>query len=171
VPGKILRILFRLPLLLYGARLGWLLGSRFIMLTHTGRVSNLPRQTVLEVLHQNQIRRCFYVLAAYGDCADWVRNILLTPEVTVTIGRKTFAAIASRLNYQDAQKIILLYAQNHPHALRTIDRLFQIGYDGTTESICQMAQTLPVISLLIQPAKEAEMILEGAEIPTNKSSV
>ena len=171
MPGKILRILFRLPLLLYGARLGWLLGSRFIMLTHTGCVSNLPRQTVLEVLHQNQIRRCFYVLAAYGDCADWVRNILLTPEVTVTIGRKTFAAIASSLNYQDAQKIILLYAQNHPRTLRTIDRLFQIGYDGTTESICQMAQTLPVISLLILPAEDTGMMFEEVELPTNGSSL
>ena len=121
-PGKMLRILFRLPLLLYRARLGWLLGSRCLMLTHAGRVSGLPRQTVLEVVHQDQIKGTFYMVAAYAEHADWLRNVMLDPRVTVTGGRRTFAAIASTLAHQDARKVLLWYALKHPRALRTIAR-------------------------------------------------
>ena len=144
-PGKMLRILFRLPLLLYRARLGWLLGSRFLMLTHAGDVSGLPRQTVLEVVHQDQIKGTFYMVAAYAEHADWLRNVMLDPRVTVTGGRRTFAAIASTLEHQDARKVLLWYALKHPRALRTIARLFQIDYDDTAESGRRMAHALLVV--------------------------
>ena len=160
-PGKMLRILFRLPLLLFRARLGWLLGSRFLMLTHTGRVSDLPRQTVLEVVHQDKIKGSFYVVAVYAEHADWVRNVMLDPRVTVTSGRRTFAAIASRLEHQDARKVLLWYALKHPRALRTIARLFQIDYDGTAESVSRMAQALPVVSLLTERAEEGWALEKG----------
>ena len=161
-PGKILRILFRLPLLLYRARLGWLLGSRFLMLTHAGRVSGLPRYTVLEVVHQDQIKGTFYVVAAYAEHADWLRNVMLDPRVTVTSGWRTFAAIASRLEHQNARKVLLWYALKHPRALRVIARLFQIDYDGTAESVSRMAQALPVVSLLTQRAEEGLELEKGA---------
>ncbi len=43
-PGKVLRLGLRLPIWLYRARLGRLLGERFLLLTHIGRKSGLPRQ-------------------------------------------------------------------------------------------------------------------------------
>jgi len=42
--------LFKLPLLLYRLRLGWLLGKRFMLLTHVGRRSGKVRRTILAVL-------------------------------------------------------------------------------------------------------------------------
>jgi hypothetical protein len=41
---------FRAPVCLYRCRLGWLLGKRCLLLTHTGRRTGLRRQTVLEVV-------------------------------------------------------------------------------------------------------------------------
>jgi hypothetical protein len=41
---------FFAPVSLYRLHLGWLLGHRFLLLTHTGRRSGLRRQTVLEVM-------------------------------------------------------------------------------------------------------------------------
>jgi hypothetical protein len=48
-PSGLRRLLFRAPIRLYRWHLGWLLGGRCLLLTHTGRTSGLPRQAVLEV--------------------------------------------------------------------------------------------------------------------------
>jgi hypothetical protein len=53
-PRGLLRLALRLPIWLYRWRLGWLLGDRFLLLTHTGRKSGLPRQVVLEVVHHDE---------------------------------------------------------------------------------------------------------------------
>ncbi|RPI28328.1 MAG: hypothetical protein EHM70_16815 [Chloroflexota bacterium] len=42
--------IFKLPLVLYRLRLGWLLDHRFMQLTHVGRRSGKVRRTVLVVL-------------------------------------------------------------------------------------------------------------------------
>ena len=42
--------IFKLPLLLYRLHLGWLLGKRFMQLTHVGRHSGKVRRTILAVL-------------------------------------------------------------------------------------------------------------------------
>jgi hypothetical protein len=49
-PTGWVRALLRLPILLYRLHLGWLLGHRFLLLTHVGRKSGLQRRTVLEVV-------------------------------------------------------------------------------------------------------------------------
>lgn len=49
-PSKAFRILARMPNGLYRARLGWLLGKRFLMLLHMGRKSGLVRRAVVEVI-------------------------------------------------------------------------------------------------------------------------
>ena len=45
-----LRLLFRLPAILYRWRCGWLLGRRFLLLIHVGRRTGKLRRTVLEVI-------------------------------------------------------------------------------------------------------------------------
>ena len=146
-PGALLRLLFRLPLLLYRARLGWLLGSRFLMLTHTGRRSGLPRKAVLEVVHRDASAGSYYVVAAYARHADWFRNIMQDPHVCVTAGRRTFPASAESLEHAAARDVLAEYARQHPRALRTIARLFRLEYDGSAQSIDSMALALPVVSL------------------------
>jgi hypothetical protein len=42
--------IFKLPILLYRLHLGWLLGKRFMQITHVGRHSGKVRRTVLAVL-------------------------------------------------------------------------------------------------------------------------
>src|SRR5690349_25004115 len=42
--------IFKLPVFLYRLRLGWLLGKRFMQITHVGRHSGKVRRTVLAVL-------------------------------------------------------------------------------------------------------------------------
>jgi hypothetical protein len=62
-PRGLVRIAVRLPILLYWLGLGWLLGHRFLLLTHRGRVSGQVRHTVLEVIRHD--RAADAVLAWY----------------------------------------------------------------------------------------------------------
>lgn len=72
-PHGLARTLYRLPIKLYRLHLGWLLMGHFLLLTHVGRKSGLPRQTVLEVLLHDKARDVYYVLAGWGEKSDWVK--------------------------------------------------------------------------------------------------
>jgi hypothetical protein len=52
--------IFKLPLLLYRLRLGWLLGKRFMLLTHVGRRSGKVRRTILAVLRFDEQTKEIY---------------------------------------------------------------------------------------------------------------
>ena len=96
-PGRFLRMVLRLPLWLYRLRLGFLLGRRFLLLTHTGRKSGLARQAVLEVVRHDRATGTYVVASGWGEGSDWFRNIQKTPNVVVTVGLEQFAAKAVRL--------------------------------------------------------------------------
>jgi hypothetical protein len=70
-PRGFFRLLMRLPIYLYRLDLGWLLGHRFLLVTHRGRRTGLLRQTVVEVLHYDPATRESVVLSALGERADW----------------------------------------------------------------------------------------------------
>ena len=53
-PGPIVRRLLRAPGLLYDWHAGWLLGHRFLRLTHLGRRSGRRYRTMLEVVGTGQ---------------------------------------------------------------------------------------------------------------------
>jgi hypothetical protein len=68
-PSGLRRTAFRIPILLYRARLGGLLGHRFVLIHHTGRRTGLPRQVVVEVVTREPESGA--VVVASGD-ADYL---------------------------------------------------------------------------------------------------
>src|SRR6516225_11717887 len=91
-PHGVARTLYRLPIRLFHLHLGWLLMGHFLLLTHSGRKSGLPRQTVLEVLLHDRAKDVYYVMAGWGEQSDWVKNIEKTPQVEIIVGRRHFYA-------------------------------------------------------------------------------
>lgn len=75
-----LRWLLRMPILLYGLGLGWLLGGRFVLLTVRGRKTGLSRPVVLEVLGPDPQTGGLFVASAWGGSAQWLRNLEACPE-------------------------------------------------------------------------------------------
>jgi hypothetical protein len=65
-PGALMRAVFRAPIQLYEANLGWLLGERFLCLTHVGRKSGRQYRTALEVVGTNPTAGEFMVIAGFG---------------------------------------------------------------------------------------------------------
>src|SRR5882672_3082319 len=122
-PTGLLRLCLRLPIWLYRLRCGWVLNSRFLLLTHIGRRSRLPRQTVLEVVHHDRTTETYVIASGWGEKPDWFRNLQKTPTAVVTVGRKRFAATARCLSGDEAARVLLVYAQRHRRAFRALAKL------------------------------------------------
>jgi deazaflavin-dependent oxidoreductase (nitroreductase family) len=88
--GFLSRIVFRVPLVLYGLGLGWMLGHQFLVLTHVGRRSGRVHQTVLKVLHYDASTHESIVASAWGQRADWYRNIQSRPALAVQTGDQCY---------------------------------------------------------------------------------
>ncbi len=123
-PGKALRFGLRLPIWLYRAHLGWLLGDRFLMLTHTGRKSGQAHQTVIEVVQHDKDTDTYFVVSGWGEKSDWYQNIRKTPVVTVRTGVRTFTSKAEFIPVENAIPILQAYAHDHPVAFRELSGLF-----------------------------------------------
>lgn len=70
---------------LYAIGLGSLIGGFVLLLTTTGRKSGLKRVTPLQY---EKIGEDYYLGAARGLNADWVRNIQSNPQVELRVGVK-----------------------------------------------------------------------------------
>jgi deazaflavin-dependent oxidoreductase (nitroreductase family) len=92
-PHGRLRLGFKLPIALYRARLGRLLGHRFLPLTHRGRKSGKIYQTVLEVVHYDPATRESAALSAWGERADWYQNIVARPAIEVQTGGDRYTGV------------------------------------------------------------------------------
>ena len=77
--------------LLYAIGLGPLIGRIILLLTTTGLKSGMKRVTPLQY---EKIGEDYYVGAARGTKADWVRNIQSCQQVEVRVGVKQFQGVA-----------------------------------------------------------------------------
>jgi deazaflavin-dependent oxidoreductase (nitroreductase family) len=137
---------WRAPIWLYRMGLGGLLGKRFLLLNHIGRVSGQLRQAVIEVVKVDSQTDTYYSVSGFGEKAHWFQNIIHTPDVNIQVGSYKMSARAEQLSQEDGEAILMEYSQKHPTALRELSKILNIPYDGTPESIHAMAKVLPVIA-------------------------
>lgn len=149
-PRGLAAIPWRLPIYLYKLHLGWLLGQRFMLLTHIGRKSGLPRYAVIEVIHHDPQTNTYYAASGFGEKSHWFRNIMKTPQVTIQVGRRKMRARAERLSVDEGEAILQQYAQKHPLALRELSRFMGTPYDGTRESVRRIAERIPIVAFHVQ---------------------
>jgi deazaflavin-dependent oxidoreductase (nitroreductase family) len=145
-PRGLWRWLHRLPIWLFRMHLGWLAGSRFMLLTHTGRKSGLPRQTILEVMRADKESDTYCVFVGFGEGSDWVRNVEKTPDVEIDVGGKHFRAHAQRLGPDESARIFMEYARKYPIAQRVLPRLMGYRVDGSAEDFAALARLGTVIA-------------------------
>lgn len=139
-PRGLSRLFFRLPIWFFRLHLSWLLMNRFLLLTHTGRKSGLPRKNVLEVLRYDKASSTYHVFSGWAGKADWARNIEKTPEVEITAGGRHFAAYARRVLPEEAERCILDYARRYPIARRVLPRMMGYRVDGSEQDFCEFAR-------------------------------
>lgn len=147
-PTGLLRALFRAPIWLYRWKLGWMMGGRFLLLTHTGRKTGLLRQTVIEVVSHNEVTGVYYVAAAWRDRADWYQNIQQNPAVDVQVRNHRFKAHAEQISVSDGAELLWDYARKHPLAFGELTALMLGERLPVDKETCRkVADSIPLISL------------------------
>ncbi len=108
-----LKAFFDAPRWFYSHRLGWLMGRRFLALSHVGRKSGIERQSVLEVACYHPDTQEMIVASAFGAKADWYRNIQATPSQRVRAGRAEFVPHQRFLEPEEARTVAEEFCRNH----------------------------------------------------------
>jgi deazaflavin-dependent oxidoreductase (nitroreductase family) len=140
----LVRWLARAPIRLYQARLGFVLGSRFLMLERMGRKSGLKRYAVLEVVcHPSPSR--YVVASGFGTRAQWFRNVQANPTVRVYLrSTKPVSAAARLLPPDEASAALAHYKTRHPKAWAKAKPVFEATLGATIDQ-------MPVVALDLHP--------------------
>ena len=145
-PRGLLWLMFKLPVYIYRLRLGRLLGHRFLMLTHRGRKTGKIRHTVLEVIRYDKNTGESIVVAAYGENADWYRNIQANPAIELRIGRDRYAPLQRFLTPDEIYTEFSDYELRHPSAARNLPKLLGFKYDGSESGRRALAASFRIVS-------------------------
>ncbi len=129
------------PLLVYRLHLGWLLGYRFMRVTHRGRHSGNVYQTGVMVLRYDPRTREVFV-AAGSKNADWYRNICTSPVVEVAIGRERYQPAQRLLKAEEIAELLAWSRRAHPFEARMQCLFFGWRWTNSEVELRELARTL-----------------------------
>lgn len=141
------RFLFRLPVRLYQARLGWLLGQRFPLLEHIGRKSGQPRQAVIEVVARDDpYGPSWTVASGFGPKSAWYQNLRVTPRATIQVGARRHDVAARFLSPEEGGELMAQYAVRHPRVARRLSAFmgFEVT-EGSAEEFRRVGKSIPFV--------------------------
>jgi len=148
-PTGVLRSLLGLPVHLYHAHLGVLLGHRFLLLVHTGRKTGLHRETVLEVVRYDPVTRESVVAAGWGRRTGWLHNVEAGLAHEVWTGRQRFTPAYRILPPDEAARLFADYERQNrlfaPIIRAVLSRLLGWRYDGTPASRRRAVEQLSLV--------------------------
>jgi len=139
-PQGLMKSFFRLPILLYRLGLGGLPGKRFILLNHQGRKSGITRQVVLKVIGYDRYSGSVHVVAAYGDRADWVRNVRRQPAVQAQLAWKKYPAEVVFVDEPERISVFLAYARRYPKLAVRMPGMVGYELDGSEDDFAAFAR-------------------------------
>ncbi len=144
-PTGLLRVALRLPIWLYRLRLGWLLGHRFLLLTHRGRKTGRARQTMLEVVRYDPATRESVVAAAWANRADWYRNIQARPALRVQTAGVRYTPLQRFLSPDEVYAALRDYERRHAVAARVLGPWLGIPFGQSEAVLRAVAASLPMV--------------------------
>lgn len=128
--------------------MGWIMGSRFLLLRHRGRHSGHTREVVLEVVRHDGGESTYYVASGWGMRASWYRNVTAEPRVEIEVGPRCMAAQAIALDNEAGRRELEDYGRRHPTAMRQLGRMM-LGrrFEPSEVSYVELAELVPVVAL------------------------
>ncbi len=156
MPGW-LRAVFAAPHPLYDHGLGWLLGGRFVRVSHVGRRSGRPYRTVLEVVAHDRRSGAVTVVSGFGGRSDWFRNVTAGGPVGVDLGHGPRLADHEVLPTDEVVGVLEAYERRNrlaaPVLRRALSGLVGWRYTGTDAARRRLAEELPMVRFT--PAADA----------------
>jgi deazaflavin-dependent oxidoreductase (nitroreductase family) len=149
-PGPLLKRALRAPVRLYDLRAGWLLGHRFLLLTHRGRRTGRLHRTVLEVVTWDAEQHEAIVMSGFGPGSQWYKNVLAGGASEVRIARERFTPRVRQLDADEAAAAIAEYERRTravgPIIRAVLSRQAGFRYDGSDASRRRVAEALPLVA-------------------------
>lgn len=147
--SRLTKTLLRAPVALYRLGLGFLLGHRFLLLTHRGRRTGTLYRTVVEVVRWDRTRHEAVVMSGWGRRSNWLRNVTAGGAVEVQVGRERFAPEVRVLDPDEAAAVFADYERRNrvaaPIVRAVLSRLAGFRYDGSAEGRRRVVETLPLV--------------------------
>jgi deazaflavin-dependent oxidoreductase (nitroreductase family) len=138
------------PAYVYDCDAGWLLGRRFVRLTHVGRRSGRVYRTMLEVVGEEPAAGEVFVMAGLGRSAEWYRNVVAGHAVEIAIARERFRPTYRELQRGEAVGVLAGYERRNrliAALLRPVlSRLVGWRYDGTPAARWRLVSELPMVA-------------------------
>lgn len=169
-PNKAVKALLKAPGRLYDMHAGFLLGRRFLRLTHRGRKSGRIYRTVLEVVGEIRETGEVVVVAGLGAGSDWFRNIGAAPAVRVEIGRADFTPAHRVLTPEQAADVMADYERRNrlvaPVVRAVLGKLVGWRYDGSDDARARLVGELPFVAFRpLEAVEDAQGDAEGNSAP------
>ena len=142
------RTLLRTYIWLHRWILGWMMGGRFLLLTHIRRKSGLKHQTVIEIVNHKETTGAYYVAAARWEKSNWYRKIQQNPTVDMQVHNHKFQADAEQISTQEAEERLWDYSQKYPTAFGELVTIM-LGESllPVKETCRKVTKSVPLISL------------------------
>lgn len=147
-PGPLARALYRLPIWLYRARLGALVGTRLVVVDHVGRRSGRPFRTVLDVVHYDPDGPTVTVVSGYGASSDWYRNLIAHPDTTIVVGSRRLRVRAVPMPPVEAGDVLVDYARRRPRRAAKFAAFMGFEIDGSDEDYRATGAEVSMIRLV-----------------------
>jgi deazaflavin-dependent oxidoreductase (nitroreductase family) len=145
-PTGVWKRVLRIPVFIYRAKLGVLLGERILLLTHRGRVSGKAYETPIEVVSHDHETHEYIVCSGTGRQADWYRNIRTAPAERVQVKNRRWRPSQRMLGQEEAAERFARYEQQHPRTASRLLRSMGNSYDGTKEDRLRMMARMPMVA-------------------------
>ncbi|MEV6791914.1 nitroreductase family deazaflavin-dependent oxidoreductase [Streptomyces sp. NPDC051320] len=114
--------------------LGPVVGRRFLLLVHSGRLSGAPSRVVVEVVAHDKEGRTWTVASRSGDRARWYQDLQHTRQATIQVGRRFHAVTAHFLSAADGGEMLADRTAHRPLTVRAIHTLLGEETDSGAES-------------------------------------
>ena len=92
----------------------------------------------------------YFVVSGFGSRSQWFQNIQLKPRVTIQVGSKRMAAMAHRLEPDQAEIGFLAYTQRNPQISRLLAKMIRFDVPHTPEGYRALDRINPVICFSVQ---------------------
>lgn len=88
---------------------------------------------MVDVMDYDAASDTYYIEAAYGSRADWVRNIQASPVFEARVGRRKFKARAAPLSNEDAGDLIVQFYRKKPAYTRSVMAMVGMKFESEEE--------------------------------------
>ena len=145
-----MRLSLKVPLLFYRGPLAARMARRLCVITTRGRRTGEPRDSGLNYALDGDT---VFVMSGWGARADWYRNLVADPHVSVRIGGRRWSAIARTVTDASLRQrgVALLRCaaetQGPPRALRPLFARLGVDYDAELAALDRTAADMPLVAL------------------------